>query len=151
MSLFKRKTPEEKAAEERERQRQKEIEEARKALEVERARRIKAAQDAIQEFYIHEAPKWEYFILEAWSAPDGWCIRYRGEDRPFSELTNILVDLGNRGWELVGVSSITTSEKPAMSDYVFSHTTGMKFYFKRPKPSLPGELVQALRDAEAYG
>jgi hypothetical protein len=158
MSLFRRKTPEEKEAERRERQRQKEekerkrqrqreAEEARKALEAERVRIIKASQKAIEDFYVSQARKWEYKTVlrtrGATAPADGgrakpWDIDIERER---------LAAWGEEGWDLVAVVP--------RSRYYTMYGSGFMgeelWVFKRPRPPLPTELVQALKDAKTYG
>lgn len=170
MSLFRKKTPEERAAEarerqrrieaekarriaeEQERQRQIEAEKARKALEEERTRRIKTAKEAIEDFYIREAPKWEYFILKLHFSKGEWQFLYEGTFHSLNKLSETLNNLGSRGWELVGdASDIMPDPEGLAARLIVPCTMDRYLFFKRPKPPLPSELAEALRDAEAYG
>ena len=66
-------------------------------------------------------------------------------------------DLGNRGWELVGVAPDIRTINPGTAGdgkgmpWGDTATSGYRLYFKRPKPPLPEDLDRALSEAKAYG
>lgn len=137
MSLFRRKSPEEKEAEKRERQRQRRAEEIRRAQEVEGERRVKDARKAIEDFYVSEAPKWDYLqiIRNRMPQPGEWAGPW-DTDVPLEKL-------GDTGWELVSITALSSAGNMCAGN----HDTE-KWTFKRPKPPLPERLTRALRDAE---
>ncbi len=164
MGIFRRKTPEEKEAERVAREKQKEVERiarekqaaeeaTRQAEEAERARRTAAVKNVIEGFYVREAPKWQYLTIVR---KRGWTKS--GDAKEFNiNMNTELIKLGEAGWELVAVTSrssvmgqqVTTGGATSIAVDYAGFTTDELWVFKRPKPSLPNELVEYLQ--EEYG
>jgi hypothetical protein len=80
--------------------------------------------------------KWEYLRLEVrWKKPtfgEGyWLTMFHGKEvQGWSEVWELINDLGAQGWELVGVLSIDTGGGASIG-YTM---TGAEYYFKRRLP-----------------
>ena len=88
-------------------------------------------------------------MLTTWLNHDEWQVSYQGEWHPYAELLRILDELGDNGWELVGIDGNIGSVKPHFSNAGLAYTDGRYFFFKRPKPPVPSELTKPLQDAGA--
>ena len=172
MPIFHKDTPEEKAAKEQERQRQmaaeahelrrkKAAEEAQQRIATERARRERAALDAIEAYYVNAAPKWEYrteYRKRLWEWPSKDSAWAKGKDWNADDFMSYVNGLGDSGWELVAVvgeSSYTGGWQTCggatsiAADFA-GFTSDEAWVFRRPKSSLPAELVTNLSKAQAY-
>jgi tetratricopeptide (TPR) repeat protein len=129
------------------------LEADRRAAEAERARRTAAATNTIEGYYVREAPKWQYLTIVR---KRGWTKD--GGAKEFNiDMNTELIKLGEAGWELVAVTSrsgimgqqVTTGGATSIAIDYAGFTTNELWVFKRPKPSLPNELVDYLQ--EEYG
>lgn len=78
--------------------------------------------------------KWEYAIGSYWkSNKKNETSEIECAGRSFKGTSEMLNHMGNEGWELTGVSTFVTYEKPSFADYVLIYTNVEYFYFKRQK------------------
>jgi prolyl oligopeptidase PreP (S9A serine peptidase family) len=108
---------------------------------------VKSVLAQIENYRISMVPKWEYLILYAGMDSDKkWKVYYKGENKPYDLLNKIIYELGIEGWELVGVSTSTGSEKPFLSNWTFTFTSGEQYIFKRPYIEIPTEMQSMIND-----
>jgi hypothetical protein len=85
--------------------------------------------------------KWEYLVIFAGiDADKEWKVFYKGEAKSYNKLNEIIDELGQQGWELISISSSVGSEKPWISSWTYTFTSGEQLYFKRPYIAIPKEL-----------
>lgn len=80
-------------------------------------------------------PKWEYFRLDIILENEQWWIIYKDQKLAIDQVTSVLDELGDQGWELVTSSSFdkTDIKGHLVGGYLQTYT-GMYIYtFKRPK------------------